>query len=346
MHFGLIPGCIAGPWKRHDGSVPRASVPLQKRPQRESMSMKRSWAPPVIAIAVLGLVSCQASEPEVAVETPAVALVEPAIVEVTVEDYSFLAPPELRSGWTTFRMSNEGEQPHFMLLYRLPEGVTFGDYTEQLSRPFQEQYDRYTSGELSQGEMLEQIGNILPEWFDLLEGMGGVGLTSPGRTSQATMLLEPGYYVMECYVVSPEGQFHGTLGMLRPLIVNTESTGLEEPTADIQITLSNYTMSVEGETTAGEHTIAVHATENAEGLIGHDTHLARLEPDTSLEDLVEWMNWIDAMRPPVPAEFLGGAEHLGAGRTSYFTVSLEPGRYAWISEGFATSGMVQEFVVE
>jgi hypothetical protein len=314
------------------------------------MSLKRIWLPLVIAVAFFGLVSCQPSEPEVPVETPAETPSEtPAdtgVVELTVEDYSFLGPPRLRSGWTTFRMTNKGEQTHFMLLYRLPEGRSFDDYAAEISQPFQAEFDRYYSGEVSRDEMLEQIGAVLPEWFGSLEGMGGVGLTAPGRTAQATVLLEPGDYVMECYVISPEGKFHGSLGMLRPLIVDAESTGMEAPEADIRITLSNYEMSVEGEATAGEHIVAVHATEDAEGIIGHDVHLARLDPDTSVEDLVAWMNWMEALRPPVPAEFLGGAEHLGAGRTSFLAVTLEPGRYVWISEGFASSGMVQEFIVE
>ena len=314
------------------------------------MDLKHSWLPLVVAVGGLGLVACQPSEPEVPVETPAEmpsqAPAVGAVVELTVEDYSFLGPPRLRSGWTTFRMTNKGEQTHFMLLYRLPEGKSFDHYAAEISQPFQAEFDRYYSGEVSRDEMLEQIGAVLPEWFGLLEGMGGVGLTAPGRTAQATVLLEPGDYVMECYVISPEGKFHGSLGMLRPLIVDAESTGMEAPEADIRITLSNYEMSVEGEATAGEHIVAVHATEDAEGLIGHDVHLARLDPDTSVEDLVAWMNWMEALRPPVPAEFLGGAEHLGAGRTSFLAVTLEPGRYVWISEGFASSGMVQEFIVE
>jgi hypothetical protein len=303
----------------------------------------------VITLVALVLAACQPSDSEgdaaTSAETPSDTASKSGIVEVKVEDYSLLAPPELRSGWTTFRMTNGGEQPHFMLLWRLPEGRTFGDYTEHVARPFQEKYDLYTSGELSQGEMLEQLVAALPAWFGELEGMGGVGLTAPGRTAQATTYLEPGDYVMECYVVTAEGQFHGTMGMLRPLIVSAETTAMEAPEADIQITLSNYEMSIVGEVTAGEHTIAVHATEDPEGLIGHDVHLARLDDDTTLEDLIPWMNWIDALRPPVPAEFLGGAEHVSAGRTGYFTVTLVPGRYAWISEGYAAMGMVQEFVV-
>jgi len=54
------------------------------------------------------------------------------------------------------------------------------------------------------------------------------------------------------------------------------------------------------------------------------------------------MSWIDALRVPAPAELLGGADHLAGGSTSYFRVNLEPGRYAFVSEGFATQGMVHE----
>ena len=58
------------------------------------------------------------------------------------------------------------------------------------------------------------------------------------------------------------------------------------------------------------------------------------------------MSWIDELRTPAPAEFLGGADHLSGGSTSYFRVRLEPGRYAFVSEGFAARGMIHEFEVQ
>ena len=135
--------------------------------------------------------------------------------------------------------------------------------------------------------------------------------------------------------------------MLRPLIVTAESTGLEPPEADVKITLTNYAMQVDGDLTAGEHVIAVHAAEQAEGIVFHDVNLARLSPEASLDQVGTWMSWIDALRVPAPAEFLGGADHLGPGATSYFRVDLKPGRYAFVSEGFAAShGMVHEFTVK
>ena len=147
-------------------------------------------------------------------------------------------------------------------------------------------------------------------------------------------------------VLTPEGQFHGTLGMLRPLIVLDEETGAAPPAADVTVTLSNYSMAIEGDLTAGEHVIAVTAAESAEGLVMHDANLARLDAEASLDELGTWMSWIDALRVPAPAEFLGGVDHLAGGSTGYFRVTLAPGRYAFVSEGFATQGMVHEFTVE
>ena len=116
------------------------------------MRFTRAWAVLVIALAGSGLMACQPPEPEGPIETPtetpATEPVETGVVEVTLEDYSFLAPPRLRSGWTTFRMTNNGEQPHFMLFWRLPEGKTFDEYAAEVSQPFQQEFDRFYAGEL------------------------------------------------------------------------------------------------------------------------------------------------------------------------------------------------------
>jgi len=46
------------------------------------------------------------------------------VVEVTARDFAFDAPDQIPSGWTTFRMTNAGEQEHFLYIYRLPENKT------------------------------------------------------------------------------------------------------------------------------------------------------------------------------------------------------------------------------
>ncbi len=315
------------------------------------MTQAASRRRPPIALLALFALSCQPATGPVEEEPAApaeAATATPPVVEVRTTDYAFHAPSELPSGWTTFRMTNEGEEPHFLILWLLPEGQTFDTYVEEVYEPFMELFvGGYKAGELGRDEMFEKLGEALPEWVDLTGmGRGGPGFLSPGRTGETTVELAPGDYVIECYMVNAEGEVHNQLGMLRPLTVTAEGTGAVPPEADVELALSNDGIAVTGELGAGRHTVRVTVTEAPEGLLGHDVHLARLDADTSVEDVVPWMDWVDGLTPPAPAEFLGGAEQVPPGHTSYVTVDLEPGRYAWISEGYAQQGLVEEFRIE
>lgn len=284
---------------------------------------------------------------EAAVETAAGEPQAPPVVEIVSRDYEFRAPSELPSGWNTLRMINEGEEPHFLVLWLLPEGKTFDDYIAQVYEPFMAEFARYQSGEVTRDEMLGSLGGALPEWLDLVRmGRGGVGLVSPGRTGVTSVELPPGDYVMECYMVTAEGEVHNQLGMLRPLTVTEEGTGASPPEADAEIVISNAAFAVSGNLGAGEKTIRVEVAEAPEGFLGHDIHLARLDEGTAVEEVAAWMDWIDHLNPPSPADWLGGAEQVPPGSASYLHVDLTPGRYAWISEGYGSQGLVQEFQIE
>ncbi len=294
-------------------------------------------------------------EPEAPADAPAEEVAEtaagepqaPPVVEIVSRDYEFLAPSELPSGWNTLRMTNEGEEPHFLVLWLLPEGKTYDDYITQVYEPFMADFARYKGGEVTRDEMLGSLVEALPEWLDLVRmGQGGVGLVSPGRTGVTTVDLPAGDYVMECYMVTAEGEIHNKLGMLRPLLVTEEGTGASPPEADAEIVVSNAAFTVTGDLGAGEHTIRVEVAEAAEGFLGHDVHLARLDDAAALDDVAVWMDWIDHLAPPSPADWIGGAEQVPPGSASYLHVTLEPGRYAWISEGYGVQGLVQEFRVE
>lgn len=299
------------------------------------------------------LAACAPSQPEQAAPAPEETMAaEPAmpstpVIDIKAEDYAFTAPPTFPSGWVTLRFENAGEQTHFLLLWKLPEGKTFDDYASQVAKPFSDMYKRYRSGELGHDEFLEQLGAALPEWFPPAR-YGGPGFTAPGHTSRTTVRLDPGDYVMECYVRSEEqdDEFHGALGMLRPLIVTAEDSGGTPPEADLDLVLSNYQIAVTGEPTPGKHTVRVRVAEDPEGLILHNVHLARLPEGASGQDAADWLDWVDAMLPPAPVEFLGGVGQSMAGSESYFTIDLAPGRYAWVSEVWGMQGMVDEFTVE
>ena len=276
------------------------------------------------------------------------------VVDVIARGLTLMAPDEIPSGWTTFRFSNESPMIHFVLVERVPDGQGIESQQAQVAPVFQDGLDLLGAGEVDAA--LERFGD-LPAWFGEIVFLGGPGLTSPGRTSQATVYLEPGTYLLECYVKTG-GIFHSynpdpsIYGMVHEFTVTDETSEAVEPSATIQIEISTAGgIVVEGELVPGEHTVAVHFVDQTvhENFVGHDIHLVRVAGDLDLGELERWMDWTQAMglQSPAPAEFLGGTNEMPAGTTSYFTVVLEPGNYAWVSEvpGSAEKGMLKPFSV-
>jgi hypothetical protein len=243
---------------------------------------------------------------------------------------------------------------HFAVLQRLPEGITLKDQQEQVAPVFQKGMDLLNAGDTEAA--MEKFGE-LPDWFGEIVFMSGPGLTSAGQTAETSVYLEPGTYLLECYVKT-NGVFHSynpspsAYGMVHELTVTEESSSAPEPRATLTITLSSERgIEVEGDPTPGEHTVAVYFEDQQihENFLGHDVHLVRLESDTDIEELAIWMDWSQptGLETPAPAEFLGGTHEMPAGGTAYFTVRLEAGDYAWIAEvpGPAEKSMLKTFTV-
>ncbi len=281
---------------------------------------------------------------------PAARVAGPAldVVEVTATNYALRAPDSIASGWTTLRLHNLGTEHHFIYLTRLPNGRTFDDYVHEAAPAFDSVMTALRAG-MSKPQAGALLGKLLPAWY--LQGvtpMGGVGLVAPGKTAQATVRLEPGTYVMECYVKAPNGAFHGALGMVRPLVVTSVASSTSPPASDLEITLSNAGIDAPATVSPGRHTFAVHYREHPAAGLGNDVHVVRLRDDSDLAAIDHWLDWMNVggLRAPAPAQFVGGVQEMPVGSTAYFTVDLTPGRYAFVSEGTSGRGMQKVFTVE
>lgn len=285
--------------------------------------------------------------PPASAQQAATASDRPTVLEVSAQDYAFQAPDATPAGWTTIRFTNEGEEPHFVFMSRLPEGKTIEDYEIELSAAFARSWYSIRDDGVTPDEALEKLFQELPDWFPELHFVGGPGLAAPGRTTETIMELAPGNYVLECYAKTAEGEIHYMEGMIRPIVVTEDRSNGSPPDADITLTLSNDGMAVQGELTRGRRTLAVHIAQNPEVGFGHSAHLARLDPDTDVDDVVAWMNWFapGGLGAPAPAEFIGGLHFMPEGETAYFTVDLEPGRYLLVSEATGHLGVLREFTV-
>lgn len=270
----------------------------------------------------------------------------PNVMDVTIRGMTFFAPEVVPSGWTTIRLDNASELAHFALIDRLPAGKGIEDHLAEVGPVFQRGADLLYAGEADAA--MEAFGE-LPAWFGEVVYVGGPGMLSPGEATSATVYLEPGTHLLECYVKT-NGAFHP---MVHEFEVLEEEGGGAPPEPTIEITVSGERgMEVEGDLAPGEHTVAVHFADQAphEHFLGHDVHLARLGAETDLEELEAWMDWSQegGLETPAPAVFLGGMHDMPAGATGYFTVTLAPGRYAWIAEvpNAAEKGMLKPFIVE
>jgi len=286
--------------------------------------------------------------------TPAPSQSAGSVVLVTARGLSFEAPREIEAGWTTFRFVNEADMTHFALVERLPDGIGVKEQQEQVAPVFQEGMNLLAAGKTD--EAMKKFGG-LPEWFGRVVFMGGPGLTSPRTTSQTTVHLDPGTYMLECYVKTG-GLFHSynaappAYGMVHQFTVTEKHSGASEPEATVDLTISSARgIEAPSSLIPGVHTVAVHFEDQTvhENFVGHDVHLARLKPDTDKAALAAWMDWRQptGLTTPAPAEFLGGTQEMAEGQTAYFTVRLEPGDYAWISEvpNPDKNGMFQPFHV-
>jgi len=172
--------------------------------------------------------------------------------------------------------------------------------------------------------------------------MGGPGFTAAGRMSETTVFLEPGEYVVECYVKDEDEIFHSYVGMLEHLTVTGDASGVEEPVATISMKISSTNgIQFDQELGAGDHRVEITFEDQQpyDHLLGHNVQLVKLDDkddEELLGRLADWMDWrqegslVD--QAPEGAVFLGGTMEMIEGAVAYFHVDLEPGDYAWIAE--------------
>ena len=275
--------------------------------------------PLVLLVAVL--VSCQSSEEKASNENA------PPVVEVTMADYSFVAPDSIPSGWTTFQVKNEGDEHHNFHLHRLPDGRTAKDFQTSFIAPTDSLLQLLRAGRIDTAKAQKAQARLVPDWAKMvsLKKRGGMAFLAPELSARTTVKMEPGSYLMHCTLRAPDGEVHTFLGMRHFLTVTGEQNGANPPTADIKARISGQQLLVDDTLSAGTHTFAFEVEEVAAEMdSAYYAMVARLGPDISADSVVNW-----PYQNPAPTTFLGGFEYIDIRRTPYMTVDLSPGQYIW-----------------
>lgn len=288
----------------------------------------------VILYTSIGIQACNPDKKQTNSNPGAVA--KENVVEIVTQNMDFQMPDTITSGWNTFRYINQSPQTHFFTVEKYPEGKTMEDVKTLVIPYFDSGMKLINEGKNEAG--FAEFGN-LPEWFAEVKVLGGSGLVSPGNISETMIRLEPGHYFIECYVKMSNGVFHSSMGMFREFDVSDTNSGNKELEADYKINISsNEGIAFSDSIKAGTRTFSVFFQDQRvhENFAGHDINLARLDDAADLNDLENWMNWVDpkGLIEPAPtgAIFIGGVNNMPAGGKGYFTVNLESGKYLLISE--------------
>lgn len=274
-----------------------------------------------------------------------------SIIDIVTRHMEFQTVDTISSGWNTFKYHNLSNETHFVLFEKYPEGKTIDSTKAQVFPVFDKGMDLINAGKNEEG--FEAFNN-LPPWFFNVEFAGGVGLVSPKETAVSTIKLDPGRYLIECYVKMKNGKFHSVMGMYKEIIVSRNISAIEEPKATLEVLVSAEKGIVFiPKVTSGEHVFKINFVDQKthEHFLGHDVHLVKLSNDYNFDELEAWMNWVspNGFIDPAPdgVMFLGGMQEMPVGKTGYFEANLKQGTYALISEvpNAISKGLFKRFEV-
>lgn len=223
-----------------------------------------------------------------------VAAAAPTVVTITATDFAFEVPAEIPAGFITMRLVNKGPSLHHVQLLKLDEGKTMADFTAAL-----------------------KAGGP-PQWAI---PAGGPNPPQPGETSSVQMKLDPGHYVMVCFIPAADGQPHLMKGMMRPLTVTANgSTAAAEPTADIVMKLVDFDFQLSQPLTAGRHILRI----DNDGTQPHEVAIVRMVPG---KEPLSFASWGERPVGAAPGQVYGGVSAIMPGSHVYVPLDLPPGEY-------------------
>ncbi|MGH2628088.1 MAG: hypothetical protein ACRDHY_15730, partial [Anaerolineales bacterium] len=251
-------------------------------------------------LALAAAVGCAPREQQAGEEAAAPA--GPNVVEIVATEYAFQMADTVPAGPTTFRLVGQGVEPHHAMVIRLDEGKTFADLQATTAGP-------------------------PPAWAVAVGGPNPP--PSGGGIAETSMTLQPGNYVVMCFIPAPDGAPHFMKGMVKQITVIPTDVPRTLPTADVTMTLHDYSFETTPSLTAGRHVIRV-VTEAEQP---HEVALIKLDSGKTTQDFLAAMAAMEqgkAPPAPLPGTFMGGVAGLARGTDNYFSVDLTPGDYALI----------------
>ncbi len=210
--------------------------------------------------------------------------------QIIATDSGFEAPGGLAAGMRHIIFENRGSKIHEAMLVRLAKGMTPDDYQAELKKG-----EQFPKGALD---------------------YSGPGSTSPGRTAEMWLKVDPGNYVLICWN-------HPKTVKLHPFTV--EDAGAiddQPPPEDVVLKLIDYRFELSRPLGKGTQVIRVETP----GPSMHELDFFRLHDGQTAADVHRWSKGKDTDQAPFEA--LGGAlDNHDITRVVWLRKEFTPGRY-------------------
>jgi uncharacterized cupredoxin-like copper-binding protein len=228
--------------------------------------------------------------------TPPALAAEPVLF--AAYDYGYSGPESVPAGVSTVEILNQGQDLHHAQLIRLARGKTAGDFQQAL-----------------------KTDPRIPDWALLL---GGPNAVVPSERARAIVNLEPGNYLVVCWIPDKDNTPHVALGMARPFKVRGKAQVSELPIGDVHVDEGDFSFAATANIAPGHHVVRVRNN----GAQPHEVLLVQLPPDGSIAEFGEAV--AKGVDSPPPGKPIGGITGLQPGSEAVFTADLTPGKYGLI----------------
>lgn len=235
-------------------------------------------------------------------------------VEGSGKNASYSVPDTIRPGWTSLRLSSEGDATDTFRIFRLEDGATADEAGDALVRLF--------SSPVGTNKMAIAARNLRAK--STVYGGFQLSQTPPGETAEAPIVeFDPGIYAFFS---------HAQSRMIATVAVEGDEVDATPPEADVKIEMVDGALEGPQEITAGAHRLEVS---NA-GTDWHELVFARLKKGTSKADVVKLIRQEAAKGKLLPFGKAVAWEEGGLwapiadGQTVSFNQEFSPGAYLMI----------------
>jgi hypothetical protein len=221
-------------------------------------------------------------------------------ITITARDYSFEVPAQIPSGYVDVTVDNQGKEDHQAQLVKL------GSLT----------FEKFKSSD------------DITEVPDDTVFVGGPNEAVSGKSTTATVKLDPGKYAVVCFIPSPkDGKPHEAKGMVKEVeVVETDASVDTAPVADSTIQLSEFTFVVPDGFDGRQGMVDVS---NVGGQI-HEMVMVKLNPGKTATDAAKYFAAPKGQPPFTTIPGVGGVVGLSSGQHAWLNLNLATGTYALI----------------